>query len=133
MADAFDVFYSTKPEHPDPTAQMLYEYNQHYMQLVQKFQSQIEFIDRLHQNYRQEHVKFYSEDLPTVSEKLQTLPISEDVRQEWIESLQTHMKRSFETSKNFIDILTTKKIEEFNEQLEAKLKQKFTGASDHET
>ena len=131
MENAFDRFKST-PKIFNPTAQMLYEYNQHYMQLVQKFQSQIEFIDRLHRDYRQEHVKFYLEDLPIVSEKLKTLPISEDVRQEWIESLQNHMKRSFETSKNFIDILTTKKIEEFNEQLETKLKQKFTEASDHE-
>lgn len=121
MPGSFDVFYPIKPKLLDPTAQMLYEYNQHYMQLVQRFQPQIDFIDRLHRNYRQEHVKFYLEDLPIVSEKLQTLPVSEDVRQEWIKSLQAHMQISFKTSKNFIDILTTKKIEEFNEQLQAKI------------
>lgn len=121
MPDAFDVFYPTQPAHPDPTLQQLYDYERHYMELVKNFQPQIEFVDKLHRDYRQEHTKFYSEDLPAVAEKLQALPVSEDVRKEWLEALQAHMQKSFETGKNFIDLLTTKTIEDFNAQIKAKV------------
>lgn len=120
MENVFDKFDKT-PKNLEPTLQQLYEYNRHYMELVKKFQSQIDFVDKLHRDWRQEHTKFYSEDLPAVAEKLQKLPVSEDVRKEWLEALQAHMQKSFETGKNFIDLLTTKTIEDFNAQIKAKV------------
>lgn len=121
MPSAFDKYYKTEPAHPDPTLQQLYDYEQHYMELVKKFQPQIEFVDKLHRNHRQESAKFYREDLPAVAEKLQALPVAEDVRKEWLETLQAHMQKSFETGKNFIDALTTATIEDFNAQIKAKV------------
>ena len=109
------------PKHHNPTLQQLYDYEQHYMELVKKFQPQIEFINKLHRDHRQECIKFYQEDLLTIKDKLQALPVADNVRREWIEALQTHMQKSFETGKNFIDALTTKTVEEFKAQIEAKV------------
>lgn len=121
MNKLFENFGGKKPKHSDPTADMLYEYEKHYMRLVKDFQHEIEFIDGLHAKHAQEVKNFYANDLPAIIEKLKSEPITEDVRSEWIKRLEEHISKSFEMSQKFLDVLTTKKVDEFNTALREKI------------
>ena len=117
----FDKFNRGKPQHSDTTAQMLFDYEEHYMRLVKSFQHEIEFISGLHSEHEREVKNFYANDLPAIIKKLEAEPITDDVRREWLKHLEQHMNKSFDMSGHFIDVLTTKKVEEFNEALRDKI------------
>ncbi len=120
-ASAFDKYYKQEPNLLNPTLQMLYDCEKHYMQLVRDFEHEINFIAALHKAHRQEVTNFYNKDLPAITEKLKATPISEEVQQEWIKGLGEHMQRSFDVSQKFIDDLTTKTTEEFNSAIKEKV------------
>jgi gluconate kinase len=100
---------------------MLVAYEEHYMRLVKNFRHEIEFINELHTSHTQEVRNFYDKDLPAIIKKLESEPIADDVRREWLKHLERHMHKSFEMSEHFIDILTTKKVEEFDAALREKI------------
>ncbi len=62
----FDRFGGGKPRHSDTTAQMLFEYEEHYMRLVKNFRHEIEFINDLHAAHTQEVKNFYGNELPAI-------------------------------------------------------------------
>ena len=117
----FDAFHKRTPKNADTTAQMLFEYEEHYMRLVKSFRHEIEFINDLHERHTQEVKNFYANELPAIQQKLSTEPIADDVRREWLKHLEQHMDNSFKMSGHFIGVLTTKKVEEFNAALREKI------------
>ena len=117
---AFGKFHRSPSRNADTTADMLMAYEEHYMRLVKSFRPEIEFISDLHTTHTQEVKNFYGNDLPAIQRKLAAEPIADDVRNEWLKHLERHMDNSFKMSGNFIDILTTKKVEEFNAALREK-------------
>lgn len=118
---AFDAFHKRTPKNTDTTAQMLFDYEEHYMRLVKSYRHEIEFINDLHTTHAQEVKNFYANDLPAIQQKLSAEPIADDVRREWLKHLEQHMSKSFDMSGHFIDVLTTKKVEEFNAALREKI------------
>ena len=116
----FDAFNRHSPKHSDTTAQMLFDYQEHYMRLVRSYRGEIEFINGLHAEHTREVKNFYANDLPAIQKKLAAEPIADDVRREWLKHLEQHMSKSFDMSGHFIDVLTTKKVEEFNAALREK-------------
>ena len=125
MGNVFDRFGGGKPRHSDPTAQMLFDYEEHYMRLVKSYREEIKFINDLHTEHTREVKNFYGSELPAIIKKLESEPIVDDVRREWLKHLEQHMSKSFDMSGHFIDVLTTKKVEEFN----AALREKTFGGS----
>lgn len=120
MSNIFDRFGGGKPRHSDTTAEMLMDYEEHYMRLVKSYREEIEFINDLQTTHTREVKNFYENDLPTIIKKLEAEPIADDVRREWLNHLEEHMDKSFKMSGHFIDVLTTKKVEEFNAALREK-------------
>lgn len=118
---AFDKFHRKTSARSDTTAQMLYDYEKHYMELIKRYRHEIEFIHDLHTTHTQEVKNFYANDLPVIQKKLAAEPIADDVRREWLKHLERHMNNSFDMSGHFIGILTTKKVEEFNAALREKI------------
>ena len=118
---AFDVFHKRTPKNTDMTAQMIFDYEEHYMRLVKSYRNEIEFINDLQTTHTQEVKTFYATDLPAIVKKLESEPIADDVRREWLKHLEQHMSKSFDMSEHFIDVLTTKKVEEFNAALREKM------------
>lgn len=118
---AFDKFHRKNSGHSDTTAEMLMDYEEHYMRLVKSYRHEIEFINDLHTTHTQEVKNFYDKDLPAIIKKLEAEPIADDVRREWLKHLERHMNKSFEMSGHFIGVLTTKKVEEFNAALRDKI------------
>ena len=120
MGNIFDRFGGSKPHHSDATVQMIFDYEEHYMRLVKSYREEIKFINDLHTTHTREVKNFYENDLPTIIKKLEAEPIADDVRREWLNHLEEHMDKSFKMSGHFIDVLTTKKVEEFNAALREK-------------
>jgi len=123
LSNAFDEFRSgpLRRDQRGSSAQMLFEYEEHYMRLVKNFRHEIEFINDLHTTHTREVKNFYANDLPAIQKKLSAEPIADDVRQDWLKHLERHMNNSFNMSGHFIDDLTTKKVEEFNAALREKI------------
>ena len=118
---AFDKFNRKSSRHSDTTAEMLMDYEEHYMRLVKSYRHEIEFINDLHTTHTQEVKNFYANDLPAIIKKLEAEPIADDVRREWLKHLERHMNKSFDMSGHFIGVLTTKKVEEFNAAIREKM------------
>ena len=118
---AFDRFGGGKVRHSNTTAQMLFDYEEHYMRLVKSYRHEIEFINDLHTTHEREVKNFYANELPAIQKKLSAEPIADDVRCEWLKHLEQHISKSFKMSEHFIDVLTTKKVEDFNAALREKI------------
>ena len=116
----FDAFGGKKPKQEDPTVQMLYDYEQHYMELVKVYRHEIEFIHQLHTKHEEDVKRFYHDELPEIKRLLDQEPISAETRAEWLKHLEQHISQSFSMSEHFISVLTTKKMEEFNEAIREK-------------
>ena len=117
----FAAFNRSAPTKEDPALQTLFDYEQHYMELVKRYREEIEFINKLHDEHTQEVKNFYQNDLPAIQKKLSGEPIDEEVRLEWLKHLESHISKSFEMSEHFIEALTTKKVEEFNKAIRDKI------------
>ncbi|MBR4903793.1 MAG: hypothetical protein IKZ53_03910 [Selenomonadaceae bacterium] len=122
MGNVFDEFRVGKSARREQTstAEMLMAYEEHYMRLIKNFRPEIEFINGLHTEHEREVKNFYQNDLPAIIKKLESEPIEDDVRREWLNHLERHMDKSFKMSGEFIDVLTSKKVEEFNAALREK-------------
>lgn len=118
---AFDVFQGKSPKKENPALQTLYDYEKHYMDLVKHYRGEIEFINQLHGEHTQEVKNFYQNDLPAIQKKLSAEPIDDEVREEWLKHLENHISKSFDMSEHFIWTLTTKKIEDFDKAIRAKI------------
>ena len=120
-SSVFNKFHRKSPARSDTTAQMLFDYEEHYMRLVKSYRHEIEFINDLHTTHTQEVKNFYANDLSAIQQKLAAEPIDDEVRREWLKHLEQHMSKSFDMSGHFIGVLTTKKVEEFNAALREKI------------
>ena len=118
---AFEVFNGGMKKTSSPELQNLYDYEKHYMELVKRYRTEIEFINQLHDEHTQEVKNFYKNDLPEIQKKLSAEPIDDDIRAEWLKNLEKHISKSFDMSEHFIWTLTTKKVEEFNRAIREKI------------
>ena len=70
MGNLFDNSKKNKAKHFEPTAQMLFDYQEHYMRLVKSYRHEIEFINDLHTTHTREVKNFYANDLPAIIKKV---------------------------------------------------------------
>ena len=120
--NCFDVFADIAPQKRDLTVQVLYEYEKYYMDLVRKYRPEIQLLKELLEQLRTEQVAFYSDQLPTITRKLEEdAGIDETARREWLNRLTQNMDRSFELSTELIRGYMLKDIEEFRAAVREKL------------
>lgn len=118
----FDAFKEDVPKaRQNITIQTLYEYEKHYMKLVEEYKDEISFIENMLSDYRQEQVKFFKEDIPAIHKKFQEEHVDENMEDIWLKRLADNMERSFSISEKLITNYSTKKIEEFKEAVNEKL------------
>lgn len=123
--NCFDEFKDVSPRKKDPTIQVLYDYEKHYMELVRKYGNEIQFISDMLQNFRKEQELFYKETLPEIKEKLSqdSAGVDEEMKRVWLQRLTTNIDRSFGLSETLINGYATKSIEEFKTAVNEKLKE----------
>lgn len=122
-ANCFQEFDDISPKKKDPSIQVLYDYEKHYMELVRKYGSEISMIANMLSAFRTEQEQFYEEILPAIISKLnQDAGIDEEMKNIWLKRLTTNVDRSFGLSETLINDYTTKNIEEFKAAVNEKLR-----------
>lgn len=123
VANCFDEFRDISPKRKDPTIQVLYEYEKHYLEMIKRNSQEIKFIEDMLSNFRKEQETFYIKTLPEIIKKLsEDDGIDDEMQKIWLNRLTTNMERSFSMSENLINNYTIKKIDEFRVEVDEKLK-----------
>ena len=120
--DAFSMFEDISPRKQEPTLQVLYDYEKHYMELIKQHKNEIIFIENMLKDYRQENIDFFNNQLSKISQKLDAEHIDKDMKNAWLKRLEENMNRSFAISEKLITDYTTKKLDEFKTIANEKLR-----------
>ena len=120
--DAFSMFEDISPRKQEPTLQVLYDYEKHYMELIRQHKNEIVFIENMLKDYRQENIDFFNNQLSKISQKLYAEHIDKDMKNAWLKRLEENMNRSFAISEKLITDYTTKKLDEFKTIANEKLR-----------
>lgn len=120
--DAFSMFEDISPREQEPTLQVLYDYEKHYMELIRQHKNEIVFIENMLKDYRQENIDFFNNQLSKISQKLDAEHIDKDMKNAWLKRLEENMNRSFAISEKLITDYTTKKLDEFKTIANEKLR-----------
>lgn len=120
--DAFSMFEDISPRKQEPTLQVLYDYEKHYMELIRQHKNEIIFIENMLKDYRQENIDFFNNQLSRISQKLDAEHIDKDMKNAWLKRLEENMNRSFAISEKLITDYTTKKLDEFKTIANEKLR-----------
>lgn len=123
LDNCFREFDGVSPKRKEPSIQVLYDYEKHYMELVKKYASEIKMVADMLCDLRKEQEIFYKETLPEIIEKLnQDAGIDEEMRNVWLKRLTTNMDRSFGLSETLINDYVTKNIDEFKAEINETIK-----------
>ena len=121
--NCFDEFKDISPKRKDPTIQVLYEYEKHYLEMVRKYSQEIKFIEDMLSNFRREQETFYSKTLPDIINKLnQDAGVDEDMKKVWLNRFTANIERSFTLSETLINDYATKNIDEVKVAVNEKLR-----------
>ena len=121
--NCFDEFKDISPKRKDPTIQVLYEYEKHYLEMVRKYSQEIKFIEDMLSNFRREQETFYSKTLPDIINKLnQDAGVDEEMKKVWLNRFTANIERSFTLSETLINDYATKNIDEFKVAVNEKLR-----------
>lgn len=121
VGNCFDEFNDIPQKRKDPTIQILYDYEKHYMEMIRKYKNEIEFIENMLKEFREEQKTFY-ELLPGISEKLRRdVSVDEEMKEEWVRRLSDNIERSFSLSETLINDYATKSLDEFKQAVNEKL------------
>ena len=120
--DAFSMFEDISPRKQEPTLQVLYDYEKHYMELIRQHKNEIVFIENMLKDYRQENIDFFNNQLSKISQKLDAEHIDKDMKNACLKRLEENMNRSFAISEKLITDYTTKKLDEFKTIANEKLR-----------
>lgn len=121
-SNCFEEFNDDTPRKKDPTIQVLFDYEKHYMDLVRKYSNEIKFIEDMLSDYRQEQIKFYAETLPKLKKINEDSGIDEEMKRTWLSRLTNNMDKSFQMSDTLINEFVTKKLQEFKDDVNEKLR-----------
>lgn len=123
FVDCFSEFDDISPKRKEPSIQVIYDYEKHYMELVRKYAPEISMIANMLSDFRKEHELFYKEILPEIIVKLnQDSGIDEEMKNVWLKRLTTNIDRSFALSETLVNDYTTKNINEFKAVVNEKLR-----------
>lgn len=123
LDNCFHEFDDVSPKRKEPSIQVLYDYEKHYMELVKKYASEIKMVADMLRDFRKEQEIFYKETLPEIIQKLnQDAGIDEEMRNVWLKRLTTNMDRSFGLSETLINDYITKNVDEFKAEVNETIK-----------
>lgn len=121
--NCFREFDDISPKKKEPSIQVLFDYEKHYMELVKKYSPEIKMIADMLSDFRKEQEIFYKQTLIEIIEKLnQDRGIDEEMKSLWLKRLTTNIDRSFGLSETLINDYATKNIDEFKAVINERLK-----------
>lgn len=120
MGDLFGAYRSVSSEKRNNSFEAVSAYEEHYMKLLKKYAPEIQEIEQMMQNLREERKRFYLEELPQIQRTMTADDVlSEENKAEWLKQLQENMEHSFQISESLIQHYITKNLEEFERELKS--------------
>ena len=120
MGDLFSQYTPVNPEYKNEKLDTLIAYEEHYMKLLRNFKVEIEEIENMMGQIRQERVDFYSSKLPKIEKTIiEDEVLSEESKQKWIMELRANIEKSFTISESLISHYVTSNLEEFKRKMQS--------------
>ncbi len=121
MGNAAGAFEKRASQTKVDKASLILTQEENFMKLLKKYREDIAEIESMMQSLRAEREEFYLHKLPAIRKELEMDEVSEDVRAEWLNSVQQNIEKSFRISESLISHYVTKNLDEFKEQLQEAL------------
>lgn len=119
----FDPLNPIQESNRDPKLESLFAYENHFAELLRAYAPEIEKMEQMLRDLREEQRKFYLEDLVSIQETLRSDEIlSERAKEQWILELRANMEKSFQISEELISHFITNNKAEFRKKMEEALK-----------
>jgi len=83
---------------------ILYEYEEHYLNLIKNYKEEIKFANTIQEELRKERAKFFSESLKDVSRTLTETKVDDKVASKWIEELVNSYTHSLDLSNDLVKV-----------------------------
>ncbi len=121
MGNMLDL-YRTSSNGQNSKAETLISYEETYMKLLKRYKDDIDAIENMMRELREERRIFYSEHFPAIRRELENDDVSPEIRSQWLAEIQADMEKSFHISECLIEHYVTKNLDEFKHELEQSLK-----------
>lgn len=100
-----------------PNADTLAAYERAHLRLLKDYKEEIQLIEHMMEQLRQERKDFYLEELPKIKAAMTEHNVSEAYQEEWFLEIQRNMELSFHISELLIQHYVTDNLEEFQRKL----------------
>ncbi len=120
MGDLFGQYTKVNPEYQNEGIETLIAYEEHYMQLLRNYKTEIKDIEDMMFQLRKERADFYHSKLPEIEKTIANDGVlSEEAKQEWIMKLQENVEKSFAVSEELIAHYVTSNLGEFKRKMQS--------------
>ena len=107
-----------KPTTPNETAETIMQYEKHYHDIVKSYLPEIQAINKLLENLRDEEKAFWDK-FPEIEKAMKNDDVlSKEIKQEWLKEYRNSMTESFAMSRKLIEHYIISNVEEFKCKLE---------------
>ena len=104
------------------TCDTLLAYEEAYMKLLKRYKDDIDTIESMMKELREERTRFYTEKFPAIRRELENDDVSPEIRSRWIAEVQANVEKSFHISEMLIEHYITKNLDDFKRELEQSLR-----------
>lgn len=111
-----------KPTSKTNTADTILAYEEAYMRLLRRYKDDIDAIESMMRELRDERQKFYTEKFPAIRRELENDDVAPEIRSQWIAEIQANIEKSFHISEMLIEHYITKNLDDFKRELEHSLR-----------
>lgn len=122
MGDILANFQKVKPQKSVITADTILAYEEAYMRLLRRYKDDIDAIESMMRELRDERQKFYTEKFPAIRRELENDDVAPEIRSQWIAEIQANIEKSFHISEMLIEHYITKNLDDFKRELEHSLR-----------
>lgn len=122
MGSLMSAYKKIPPEKRFDKAETIMAYEESYMKLLKRYKDEIDHIEMLMKELREERTDFYLNKLPAIRKELENDDVSIENQSKWIEEVQANVERSFKISEQLIDHYVTKNLDEFKQALQQNLR-----------
>lgn len=123
MIESMGIYenYLNPTEKPPHAVELILKQEEHYMKLLREYRGEIDFISQLIEHQRNEITKFYMEDWGDIVNKINALPVDDQMKKSSLQYIEESMKDSFLLSERVMNGFVVKKKDEFMAKLKEKM------------
>ena len=120
MSDLFNPFTPVNPEYKNENLESLIAYEEHYMKLLRSYKAEIDGIQSMMSQLRQERKDFYESKLPEIEKTImEDEVLSKEAKTKWIMELRDNVEKSLAISESLISHYVTSNLEEFKRKMQS--------------